>query len=152
MNICKDFPGGSHGKESACNVKYLELIPGLGRSPGGRHGYPLQYFCLENPRGHRSLVGCSPRDHKESDMTEQLNAVYIGGCFMENNILICNFSKTLSFTKDPWSRWLQQRMLMKNIFSLQSKDAICRGRWLCPILSQWLQHCWRTVELYGEFS
>ena len=43
------FPGGSDGKESTCNVEDLGLIPGLGRSPGGGHGNPLQYSCLENP-------------------------------------------------------------------------------------------------------
>ena len=37
------FPGGSAGKESACNVGDLDLIPGLGRSPGEGIGYPLQY-------------------------------------------------------------------------------------------------------------
>ena len=42
------FPGGSHGKESACNAGDLGLIPGSGRSPGGGHGNPLQYSCLEN--------------------------------------------------------------------------------------------------------
>ena len=46
-----DFPGGSNSKESACNVGDLGLIPGLGRSPGGEHGSPLQYSCLENPQG-----------------------------------------------------------------------------------------------------
>ena len=35
------FPGGSDGKESACSVEDLGLIPGLGRSPGGGNGYPL---------------------------------------------------------------------------------------------------------------
>ena len=40
-----DFPGGSYGKQSACNVEDLGLIPGWGRSPGGRHGNPLQYSC-----------------------------------------------------------------------------------------------------------
>ena len=43
------FPGGSDGKESACNAGDLGSIPGLGRSPGGGHGNPLQYSCLENP-------------------------------------------------------------------------------------------------------
>ena len=43
------FPGGSDVKESACNVGDLGLIPESGRSPGGGHGYPLQYSCLENP-------------------------------------------------------------------------------------------------------
>ena len=42
------FPGGSDGKESACNVGDLGSIPGLGRSPGEGNGYPLQYSGLEN--------------------------------------------------------------------------------------------------------
>ena len=53
------FPGGSVNKESICNAD-LGLIPGLGRSPGGGHGNPLQYSCLENPHGQRSLAGYSP--------------------------------------------------------------------------------------------
>ena len=43
------FPGGSDGKESTCNAGDLGLIPGSGRSPGGRQGNPPQYSCLENP-------------------------------------------------------------------------------------------------------
>ena len=46
---CLGFPGGSDGKESACNVGDLGSIPGLGRSPGEGNGNPLQYPCLENP-------------------------------------------------------------------------------------------------------
>ena len=48
--LCLDsFPGGSDGKESACNVGNPGSIPGLGRSTGKGNGYPLQYSCLENP-------------------------------------------------------------------------------------------------------
>ena len=43
------FPGGSDGKESACNAGDLGSIPGSGRSPGEENGYPLQYYCLEIP-------------------------------------------------------------------------------------------------------
>ena len=46
------------------------MIPGLGRSPGGGHGTLLLYSCLENPYGQKSLVGYSPRGHKESDTIE----------------------------------------------------------------------------------
>ena len=42
------FPGGLDGKESTCKARDLGSIPGLGRSPGGGHGKPLQYSCLEN--------------------------------------------------------------------------------------------------------
>ena len=44
------FPGGSEGKESACNIGDSGLILESGRSPGGGNGNPLQYSCLENPR------------------------------------------------------------------------------------------------------
>ena len=67
------FTGGLVDKEFACNVGDLGLIPGLGRSPEGGHGNGLQYSCLENPQGQRSLVGCSPWGLKESDMIEQLS-------------------------------------------------------------------------------
>ena len=43
-----DFTSGSAGKESACNAGDLGSIPGLGRSPGGGKGYPLQYSGLES--------------------------------------------------------------------------------------------------------
>ena len=43
-----DFPGGSEGKESACNAEDSGLMPGLGSSPGEGNGSPLQYSCLEN--------------------------------------------------------------------------------------------------------
>ena len=50
----KGLPGGSDGKESACNVEGLGSVLGLGRSPGGGHATPLWYSCLENPHGQRS--------------------------------------------------------------------------------------------------
>ena len=42
------FPGGSSGKESACNAGDLGSIPGLGIFPGEGKGHPLQYSGLEN--------------------------------------------------------------------------------------------------------
>ena len=47
-------------KNMPANAGELGLIPGLGRSPGGGHGNPLKYSCLENPHEQRSLVGYSP--------------------------------------------------------------------------------------------
>ena len=51
MSLSKilDFPGGSDGKEFACNAGDTGSIPGLGISPGGGHGNPLQCSCMENP-------------------------------------------------------------------------------------------------------
>ena len=44
--------------------------------PGGDHGNPLQYSCLENPHGQRSLVGYSPQGFKELKTTQQLSTKY----------------------------------------------------------------------------
>ena len=43
------FPSGLAGEESACNAGDEGLIAGLGRSPRGGHGKPLQYSCQGNP-------------------------------------------------------------------------------------------------------
>ena len=56
----RDFPGSSDSKASACNVGDLGSILGLGRSPGGGHGKPLQYSYLENPHGQRNLAHYNP--------------------------------------------------------------------------------------------
>ena len=66
----------SSGAASTCSVRDLSSIPGLGRSPRGGHGNPLQYSCLENPHGQRGLEGYSSWGHKESDMTEQLSTAH----------------------------------------------------------------------------
>ena len=60
----------SDSKESTCNAGDLGSIPGSGRSPREGNGNPLQYACLENLNGQRSLAGYSQWGHKESDMTE----------------------------------------------------------------------------------
>ena len=55
---------------NAGDIRGVGSIPGSGKSPGGGPGNPLQYSCLENPHGHRSLGGCSPWGRTESDTTE----------------------------------------------------------------------------------
>ena len=64
------FPGGSDCKESVRNAGDLGSIPGLGRSPGGGHGNPLQCSCLENPldRGawRAAVHGVAGSDRTES--------------------------------------------------------------------------------------
>ena len=62
----KGFPGGSDGKECACNVGYPGSIPGLGRSPGEGNGYAHQCSCLEN------LMDWETWDLKELDIAERL--------------------------------------------------------------------------------
>ena len=67
------LPDGSGDKKSAFNAGVLASTPGLGRCPGEGNGKPLQYSCLEDPHGQRSLVGYNPRGRKESDTTERLS-------------------------------------------------------------------------------
>ena len=64
------FPGGSDGKESACNAGDLGSIPGWGRSPGERKWLPTPVFLPGESHEQRSLVGCSPWGRKELDTTE----------------------------------------------------------------------------------
>ena len=64
------FPCGSAGNESFCNAGDLGSIPGLGRSPGERKGYPFHYSGLENSLDY-SPWGC-----KKSDRTERLSFFY----------------------------------------------------------------------------
>ena len=76
VEVEQGFPGGSDGRESACNAGDLCSVPGLERCPGGGHGNRLQYSCLENPHGQRNLAGYSPWCCKELDMTEQLSIIH----------------------------------------------------------------------------
>ena len=74
QGIYQGFPGGSDGKESACNAGDQGSIPELGISSGEGNGTPLQYSCLET-HGRRSVVGYTPWGHKESDTTERLHFI-----------------------------------------------------------------------------
>ena len=67
------LPGDSVVKNTPANTGDLGdagSVPGSEKSLGVRNGKPLQYSCLENSMGKRSLVGYSPWGHKESDTTE----------------------------------------------------------------------------------
>ena len=70
---------------NAGDVREVGSIPGSGRSPGGGHGNPLQYSCLENLLGQRSLAGYNPWGHKELEMTKRLNTAY-ADCVEYNRI------------------------------------------------------------------
>ena len=59
------FSGWLISKESNSQAGGMDSIPELGRSPGEENGNPLQYSCLENPHGERSLVDYSPWGCKE---------------------------------------------------------------------------------------
>ena len=67
---CMGFPGGSDGRESACNAGDLDLIPGSGRSPVEGNANPFQYSCLENPMDRRAWWATVHRVAQSLDMTE----------------------------------------------------------------------------------
>ena len=97
------FPSGSDGKESTCHAGDLGLIPGLGRSPGGGRGNPLQYSYLENPHGQRSLMGYSPWGRTELDMTEQLSTAQTAAHQVPLSVGILQV-RTLEWVAMPFSR------------------------------------------------
>ena len=67
-------PGGSDGKESACNAGDQDSISESGRSPGKGNDYPpTPVFLSGESHGQRSLAGYSPWGHKELDTTERLS-------------------------------------------------------------------------------
>ena len=67
----KNLPAMQELEENA------DSIPGSGGSLREANSNPLQYSCLENPHGQRSLAGCSPWGPKELDMTERLSTIMI---------------------------------------------------------------------------
>ena len=60
MLLINIWTSGKEPPANAGDIKNVGSIPGLGRSPGGEHGNPLHYSCLESPHGNRSLAGYSP--------------------------------------------------------------------------------------------
>ena len=74
------FPGSSAGKDSTCNSRDPGLIPGLGKFPRPGHDNPLQYSCLEDLHGQRSLVGYSPWRLKELDLTKHKHYMCVCVC------------------------------------------------------------------------
>ena len=74
----RGFPGGSDGKESICNAGDLGSTPGLGRSPAGGHGNPLQYSCLESPVD-RAAWRATVHGVTESDTPERISTASWGG-------------------------------------------------------------------------
>ena len=78
----------------------LSSIPRLGRCPGGGHGNPLQYSCLENRQVQRSPVGCCPWGRKQSDMTEWLSTAQHRG-FTEK---AREFQKNINFCSIDYAK------------------------------------------------
>ena len=67
MEAFPNFPDAASGRELPANagdIRDMGSIPELGRSPGGGHGNPLQYFCLENPTDRGAWLATDHRAAK----------------------------------------------------------------------------------------
>ena len=95
----KGFPGGSDGKESACNAGDPGSIPGLGRFPWRREWQPTPVFLPGKSHGQKSLVGYSSWGCKELDRTEQLtqstNSVVLTICYSSNRKPIHRWTQSI---------------------------------------------------------
>ena len=114
----RGFPGGSAGKESACNAEDLGPIPGLGRSPGEGKGYALQYSWPGEFHGPYSPWGC-----KGLDTTERLSLLM----FRLPTFCCKSFRITWLFHSPPWSSSLRVTW-----------DAVSRA-WN-PQIFRWMKH------------
>ena len=86
------FPGGSDGRESACNARDQGLIPGSRRSPGEGNGYLLQYSCLEHSM-ERGAWRATVYGVAESDATEQLTLSFYHYSYTKSKQRYCKNRK-----------------------------------------------------------
>ena len=113
LHIYLGFPGGTSGKEPAGDIKDVGSIPSSRGAPGGGHGNPVQYSCLENPmdRGAwqttvhgvtKSLADYSPWGHKESDTAEVTyhTCTYI---FIYLNMCVLRCFSRVQLYATPWT-------------------------------------------------
>ena len=130
------FPGGSDGKESACNAGDPGSIPGSERSPEEGNGNPLQYSCLENSMD-RGAWAYSSWGCKESDTTEQLTLSYL-------ILWLCRSDKS-QLTRSNSSQIVAYCLMIKG-FLFHVPGSLPRAAvWKCnsPLLKAWF--CSRTL-------
>ena len=133
------FPGGSSGKEPTCNaedIRDMGSIPGLGRSPGGENGNPLQYSCLENPmdRGAwRAIVHGVTKSQTQLKQLKHANQEYITQRWEKSKCYSWSFTK------------LTQTCLF-NEYCLQ----LCPEKWAPNlwVISEFLE----SSEIYFRFT
>ena len=119
------------------------MIPGLGRSPGVGHGYPLQ--CPGEFHGQRSLEGSSPWGRKESDTTEQLTHTQCSYSQSRFNLPLCDLclsspsqQKARKRTEDnpfllhPFPFLSQLAVLRLGSFLTWTSETLLRAECLCP--------------------
>ena len=143
-------------KESTGNVGDLGLIPSLVSLHGGGHSNPLQYSCMENPHGQRSLAVYSPWGCKELDMTEWFYTGYYSDTifsFKWEKFFSSNVSKKMFFQKKSWlNNILNQKV---KIFARNRSLPATPPVGLEALVSHWLR-TWilkpRLTDLTSSFA
>ena len=100
------------------DLRNMVSILRSGRSPGGGHGNPLQYSCLENPHGLRSQAGYRPRGCKESDKTEWPSTYNKSSPYPNEYLMICmcNAINDLScYTVIIYKTWTPEQAILANL-------------------------------------
>ena len=130
------------------HLSHLGSIPGLGRSPGGEHGNPLQYSSMENPHGQRSLAGYSSWGHKELDMTEQLSTHKNGiwSFRMESTFFkVTEVENSREKSSDPPDCKVQVALGIDIYFRFPLLLNLCN---VCKVFSLWnwiVLYCWALL-------
>ena len=157
-----DYPshlsfGGSDDKESAYNSGDSDLIPGLGRSPGGGHENPLQYSCLENPHGRGTWRATVPGGSQES-MTRLSHWTRTSHILQDLRLCIC-LSKGSSGRKDTktkntiTSKWYtyKSRLKKNNSWALILYPSSQDSTWHLEGSSKHLLNaCWYSMPLGAQ--
>ena len=129
------------------NAGDLGSIPGSGRSPGGEHGNPLQYSCLENSHGQRSLAGCTPCGRTESDTTDRLS-------FFKHSLTVVQLLSHLWLFVTPWSAAHQAPLsstISRGLLKFMSIESVMLSNHLilcCPLLL--LPSIFPSIRVFSE--
>ena len=141
------FPCGSAGKEPACNVRDLGLIPGLGKSPGEGRAYALQYSGLENS------MDCIVHGVRKSQT--RLGNFHFQKFILWSQSLVAEKVKNLSAMKETWVRSLSQEDSLEkgNGNPLQYsglENRMDRGAWQATIhgVAESDTNEWLTLSLW----
>ena len=120
------IPWWPNSKEYACNGGDAGLIPGLGRSPWGGNGHPLQYSCLGNPMDRGACLATVHGVAKRQDMTEWLS-VHAGACTHPHTHIsdhidlnwnfLWNLTNENAYLWLPWRLYLQKLVLINTFYS-----------------------------------
>ena len=145
-------------KNPPANTADASLISGSGRSPGGRHGNPLQYSCLENPMGRGIWQATFCR------VTQSWIQLRWLSTRLDSEFLLLQYlwlSKYFQFFSHPWNPWqlklpLPKQLMVSSETSQTPKDASTLTSrsllQLTPLWSWWLSAIWTATSFTNHCS